>query len=99
MYISGYAGKSRSGFFQMEPVYYVIAILGCADGSAQCTPVATMPTQYASQSACSAKTEQALIANTDFDFPTIVAECRAARPRARAEQDRPDKIPALALRG
>ena len=99
MYISGYAGKSRSGFFQMEPVYYVIAILGCADGSAQCTPVATMPTQYASQSACSAKTEQALIANTDFDFPTIVAECRAARPRARAEQDGPDKVATLALRG
>ena len=83
----------------MGPGFFVIAIMGCADGSAQCTPVATMPTQYASQSACSAGTQQALIANIDFDFPTIVAECRAARPRATAEQDQPDKIPTLARRG
>jgi hypothetical protein len=84
----------------MEPVYYVIAILGCGDGSAQCTPVATMPTHYASQAACSAGTTQALMANSDMDFPTIVAECRATEPRATAEQDSPSRErPALALRG
>ena len=37
------ADRSQRGFFQMEPVYYVIAILGCTDGSTQCTPVATVP--------------------------------------------------------
>ena len=28
----------------MGPGFYIIAIMGCADGSAACTPVATMPT-------------------------------------------------------
>ena len=63
----------------MEPVYYVIAILGCADGSTACTPVATVPTQYTSQAACSAGTENALLTNSNFDFPTIVAQCRAEK--------------------
>ena len=68
----------------MEPVYYVIAILGCADGSTQCTPVAT---------------QQALVANSDFDFPTLMAQCRATLPRATAAQDKPEQVPATSLRG
>ena len=83
----------------MEPVYYVIAIFGCADGSTQCTPVATVPTHYASQEACTAGTQQALNANSDFDFPTLVAQCRATRPAATASQEPPEKLPASALRG
>lgn len=83
----------------MEPVYYVIAILGCADGSTQCTPVATVRTQYSSQQACSAGTSQALLANSDFDFPTLVAECRASHPGAAAAQGKAEKLPAVALRG
>ena len=83
----------------MEPVYYVIAILGCADGSAQCTPVATMPTHYASQEACTAGTHQALLTSSNFDFPTLVAECRATDPRTIAEQDRPEEKPSITLRG
>ena len=82
----------------MEPVYYVIAILGCADGSAQCTPVATMPTHYGSAEACSAGTRQALLANSDFDFPTLVAECRVTEPRSTAETDQLEN-PSAALRG
>ena len=83
----------------MEPVYYVIAILGCADGSTQCMPVATVPTHYASHEACAAGTQQALLANTDLDFPTLVAECRAMQPPATATQDQPEKLPETALRG
>ena len=83
----------------MEPVYYVIAILGCADGSTQCTPVATVPTQFASQQACSAGTQQALLARSDFDFPTLIAECRASHPRTTAAQDKAERLPATALRG
>lgn len=82
----------------MEPVYYVIAILGCPDGSAQCTRVVTVPTHYASQEACAAGTRQALLANNDLDFPTLVAECRPSQARATA-QDEPENIPASALRG
>lgn len=67
----------------MGPGFFVIAILGCADGSANCTPVATMPARYESQASCSAATDAALRSSTDFDFPTIIAECRpAAAPAA-----------------
>ena len=62
----------------MGPATYVIAILGCADGSAACQPVATMATRYESQATCAAATASTLAANSDFDFPTLVAECRPA---------------------
>ena len=84
----------------MEAVYYVIAIMGCADGSQQCTPVATVPTHYASQEACAAGTQQALLANNDLDFPTLVAECRATKSSASvSSEDKLEKIPASARRG
>ena len=83
----------------MEAVYYVIAILGCPDGSTQCTPVATVPTHYGSQEECAAGTRGALLANNDFDFPTLVAECRATKAPTSAAQDKPEKLPASAQRG
>ena len=83
----------------MEAVYYVIAIMGCPDGSTQCTPVATVPTHYGSQEECAAGTQRALLANNDFDFPTLIAECRATRTPASASQDAPEKLPASAQRG
>lgn len=83
----------------MEPVYYVIAILGCADGSNQCTPVATVPTHYATESACSAATAVELSRNSAFDFPTLVAECRKTDPRTVAEKDEPQALPPSAARG
>ena len=63
----------------MGPGYYVIAIMGCADGSAACTPVATMPTRYESRDACQAATATALQGSGDFDFPTLLAQCRPAK--------------------
>ena len=84
----------------MGPAYYVIAILGCADGSQACTRVATMPAQFESRQACAASTAEALAANTDFDFPTLVAECQATTARPAARRDaRPAAIPASARRG
>lgn len=70
----------------MGPVTYVIAILGCADGSAACQQVATLDARYQSEAACSAATGAALVANTDFDFPTIVAECRKAKAVPAADR-------------
>ena len=66
----------------MGPGFFVIAILGCADGSTGCAPVATMPTRYESREACSAATAPTLAANSDFDFPTLMAECRPAKAPA-----------------
>ncbi len=60
----------------MGPGFYVIAILGCADGSAACTPVATMATRYESRDACNAATAPTLAAANGFDFPTLMAQCR-----------------------
>ena len=66
----------------MGPAGYFIALLGCADGASACQPVATIPMRYESHEACSTATGRVLAANTDFDFPTIVAECRAAKSPA-----------------
>lgn len=82
----------------MGPVAYVIAILGCADGSAACQPVATVATRYESQAACSAATGSALASNSDFDFPTIVAECRAVSPVPAAQSTEQPRDPGVVTR-
>ena len=61
--------------------YFVIAILGCADGGSACTPVATLPARYDNEQQCVAATAPALERNSDFDFPTLVARCREAKVR------------------
>lgn len=71
----------------MEAGYFIIAILGCADGSTQCTPVMTVPTHYATQAACEAATPAAVLANNNFDFPSLLAQCRAAAPRSSADRE------------
>ena len=71
----------------MEAGYFIIAILGCADGSTQCTPVMTLPTRYESESACTAAAPQTLLAHTNFDFPSLVAECRPEKARASAGRE------------
>jgi len=82
----------------MGPVSYVIAILGCADGSVQCAPAATIPTHYSSEAACAAAAPAALVANSDLDFPTLRAECR--RSTAPAAVTRPERASgAQTLRG
>ena len=81
----------------MGPGFYVIAILGCADGSAACTPVATMPTRYESRDACQAATVNALQGSSDFDFPTLLAQCRPAK--APAADRAPRTLPKDARRG
>ena len=77
----------------MGPGFFVIAIMGCADGSAACTPVATLSPRYASHAQCAANTGAALAANTEFDFPTLVAECRPGRSGA-AQTHGPAEEPA-----
>ena len=83
----------------MGPGFFFIAIMGCADGSAVCTPVATMPTRYESQSACSAATGPALAASTEFDFPTMLAECRPGKAPAASRIERAKTLPADARQG
>ena len=83
----------------MGPGYFVIAILGCADGGTACTPVATLQTRYESAAQCSAATTAALEANTDFDYPTLLARCREGSAALSAKAGRDEPIPASAGRG
>ena len=83
----------------MGPGYFIIAILGCADGGSQCTPVATLQTRYANEAQCSAATAAALEANTNFDFPTLLARCKPGASPLSAEAERERPVPASARRG
>lgn len=82
----------------MGPGFFVIAILGCADGSAACTPVATMPTRYETRAACAAATAPVLMASGDFDYPTVLAECRPAKAPA-AQRAPASRAPATSRQG
>jgi acyl-CoA synthetase (AMP-forming)/AMP-acid ligase II len=73
----------------MGPAYFVIAILGCADGGSACTQVATLETRYASEAQCAAASGAALIENSDFDYPTLVANCRPAETKAAEAKEKP----------
>ena len=70
----------------MGPGYFVIAILGCADGGSACTPVATLPQHYATAEECTEASAPALEENSNFDFPTLVARCRAGETQSAQEQ-------------
>ena len=83
----------------MGPAYFVIAILGCADGGTSCTPVATLQTRYESAVACSAATTEALEANSNFDFPTLLARCRRGAVPASLQVVHERPLPARARRG
>jgi len=73
----------------MGPGLFVIAILGCADGSVQCQQLATLPTRYESRASCAAATGPALMGATHYDFSEIQAECRSAAAAGAAQKARP----------
>lgn len=75
----------------MGPAYFVIAIMGCGDGATACQTVATPAAHYSSEQACRAARADALMANSDLDFPTLVAECLPVAPRATAAE--PQRAP------
>ena len=81
----------------MGPGYFVIAILGCADGGTACTQVATLQTRYETQAQCTAAAPAALEQNSNFDFPTLLARCRSG-VRTNAAAPRDGRLPAHASR-
>ena len=62
----------------MEPLLYVIAIMGCADAGGACTQMRVQQTAFRTEASCRAAQDDALIAASDLDYPVIVAECRPA---------------------
>ena len=65
----------------MEPILFVMAIMGCGESDAPCREVAVDQARYRSEASCMAATEQALIRHDDLPFPTVVARCRPAGAR------------------
>jgi hypothetical protein len=62
----------------MGPGIFIIAILGCSDADSACTQVRTLDARYESKAACTAATEAVLPAQSDVDYPVVVAQCVAA---------------------
>lgn len=61
----------------MDAFIYVMAIMGCADGGLGCQEVRLVETRYASLEACQQAATAQLIANSDLDFPEMLATCRS----------------------
>lgn len=60
----------------MEPLFFVMAIMGCTDGSANCAEARVEPARYATIQQCRAAMPAALMRNTDVDYPVVAANCR-----------------------
>ncbi len=60
----------------MEPLFYVMAIMGCGDGNVQCTEARIVPAKYESMAQCRAALPTQLAKNTDVPYPMIGANCR-----------------------
>lgn len=73
----------------MHPVLIVMAVLGCADDSAQCQLVQRLPTTYASVTACNKAAETELGRLSHLDYPTIMAQCQVDRGAVVADASQP----------
>jgi len=60
----------------MEPVFFVLAIMGCGDTASECREVRTERARYATEAQCRADLIPALARNTDLSFPELAGDCR-----------------------
>ena len=60
----------------MEPLFYVIAIMGCGDAGDQCRQARIEPVRYESAVQCQAAMGSALARHTDLEYPVITAACQ-----------------------
>ncbi len=67
----------------MEPLVYILAILGCGESDASCRELRIAETRYQSEAACVEATEIELIRHDDLPYPTVVAQCRRAGTAAQ----------------
>jgi hypothetical protein len=76
----------------MEPILYVIAIMGCGDDAGQCRSARIEPATYTSIQTCQAAMPDALVRNTDLSYPTITAACQQRGERlARNDTPQPSR--------
>ena len=60
----------------MEPLFYVMAIMGCGDAGDTCRQARVEPVRYASAAQCQVAMAEALQRNTDLSYPVITAACQ-----------------------
>ena len=74
----------------MDPLFYVMAIMGCGDGSTACQQARVEPVHYSSIRACQQAMPAALVRASDVDYPVVTASCRATgQPLVQASPARP----------
>ncbi len=71
----------------MGPSTFIMVLIGCAQATDQCAPIATLPIAYRSGVSCLDARAGMVAATGDLGYARIIAECR---PQAQA----PRKIPA-----
>lgn len=59
----------------MEPVFFVMAVLGCDDAGMACRQERVEPARYESAAQCQAAMQGVLARNTDLDYPVVGASC------------------------
>ena len=75
----------------MQPLFFVRAIMGGADGSAGCAEARVEQAQYRTMQQCQAAMPAVLERNTDLSFPTISAACRATGMRMADQRATPER--------
>jgi len=65
----------------MEPVFFVMAIMGCDDGGMACRQERVEPVRYESAAQCNAAMSGVLARNADLDYPVVGASCMRSGER------------------
>lgn len=69
----------------MQPIFYVLAIMGCGDDTSGCAEARVEPVRFATVQQCRAAAPDLLSRHTDLEFPVISAACRANGPQLVSE--------------
>ena len=64
----------------MEPLTYIIALMGCTDDGTMCRQVRMEQARYPTAAACQAALDNALWRNSDINYPIIQASCQRKSP-------------------
>ena len=78
----------------MEPLMFIMAILGCGESDAPCREVAVAEARYQSEADCLAATETQLVRFDDLASPSVVAQCRPANTRPQLIRGNEVDLPA-----
>lgn len=73
----------------MEPLYFVMAIMGCGDAGAACEQARVEPVRYRTALECQAAMPDVLSRNSDLSFPEITGACQQQGLRMAKTGGRP----------